>query len=152
MLISIISFVVALVVAGVDQLTKWLVFGSPARSIIGDFLWFQSTLNTGAAFSILEGNGWVLITISAIASIFLCYIIISRKHFNLKPEKILFGVILGGTISNLIDRIILGGVRDFLYLRFIHFAIFNVADMAIVFGVIILAIYVLVHSIKKDKK
>lgn len=151
MIISIISLIVAISLVVLDQVTKILVFGTPARSIIGNFLWFESTLNTGAAFSILEGKSWILITISAIACVVLLWIIFSKKHFTSRPEKILFGIILSGTFSNLIDRIFMGGVRDFISLRFMHFAIFNIADMAIVFGVIIVAIYLLVRSIKKDK-
>ncbi len=152
MIISLISTLVAFVLIVLDQVSKFLVFGTPTRSIIGNFLWFESTLNTGAAFSILEGKSWILIAISSIASIFLLWAMFSRKHFCSKPEKILFGVIFSGTISNLIDRIFFKGVRDFISLRFIHFAIFNIADVAIVFGVIILAVYLIVQSIKKEKK
>ncbi len=152
MIISIISFIVAGAIIVFDQLSKFLIYGTASRSIIGNFLWFESTLNKGAAFSILEGKSWILITISSIACIVLIWAILSKKHFTSKPEKILLGVIFSGTISNLVDRIIFGGVRDFISFRFIHFAIFNIADVAIVLGVIVLAIYILIKSIKKDKK
>ncbi len=152
MIVSIISIIVAVAITVFDQITKFVIFGQPAHSVIGNFLWFESTLNTGAAFSILEGKSWILIAISAIASVVLFWLVFSKKHFTSKTEKILFGIILSGTFSNLIDRIFFGGVRDFISLRFIHFAIFNIADMAIVFGVIILAVYLLIRSIKKDKK
>lgn len=151
MIISVVSLIVSFALLIVDQISKILVFGTASRSIIGNILWFESTLNTGAAFSILQGKSWILITISAVACVALTWAIFSKKHFTSKPEKILFGVILSGTLSNLLDRVIFGGVRDFISLRFIHFAIFNIADMAIVFGVIILAIYLLAKSVKKVK-
>lgn len=59
---------------------------------------------------------------------------------------------MGGTLSNLIDRIIFKGVRDFIYLKFINFAIFNIADMAISFGVIVLCIFILVYDLKSEKE
>ncbi len=151
MIIAIISIISAVLVIGLDQLTKLFIYGSPSRSIIGNFLWFDSTLNTGAAFSIFTDMKWLLITISSVASVIIILLILSKKYFKSKTEKILFGVILGGTLSNLIDRCIFGGVRDFISLRFMNFAIFNIADMAIVFGAIILAIYILIKSLKKDK-
>ena len=52
----IIGLVCAALVIGLDQLTKFLVYGSLSRSIIGNFLWFESTLNTGVAFSMFEGK------------------------------------------------------------------------------------------------
>lgn len=62
------------------------------------------------------------------------------------------GFILGGTLSNLIDRIIFGGVRDFIYLKFINFAIFNIADMAVSFGVAVLCFFIVFYDIKNSKK
>ena len=71
----IISFISALAVIGLDQLTKFLIYGTVARSIIGDVLWFQSTLNTGVAFSMFEGKSWIFIVFSGIATglSWLCY-------------------------------------------------------------------------------
>lgn len=148
----IISLICTAVIIGLDQLTKFLVYGSPARSIIGDFLWFDSTLNTGVAFSMFSGAGIVFIIISSLASALMIYLIISKKILKTRYEKITIGIILGGTIGNLVDRIVFKGVRDFIYLKFINFAIFNVADMAITLGVIALIIYYLVISLKKEKK
>lgn len=59
---------------------------------------------------------------------------------------------MGGTLSNLIDRIIFKGVRDFIYLKFINFAIFNIADMAISFGVIVLCVFIFVYDLKSGKE
>ncbi len=147
----ILGFIVAVVAIGLDQLTKFLVYGSAAKSIIGDFLWFQSTLNTGVAFSLFEDFTVVFIIISSIASVLIGCLIVSKKHLSGKFQKFCLGLILGGTFSNLIDRIIFGGVRDFIYLKFIDYAIFNVADMAVVCGVILLCVSLIVSLFKEVK-
>ena len=147
----ILSFILAGVVVFLDQLTKVLFYGSPAKSIIGDLLWFQSTLNTGVAFSMFENMTLLFTIISAVSVIIFSYLIISKKFLKGKAEKIILGIIMGGTIGNLIDRIIFKGVRDFIYLKFIDFAIFNVADMAISLGAITLCAYLLFLEIKQAK-
>lgn len=139
----IIGLVCALIVIGVDQLTKFLVYGTASRSILGNFLWFESTLNTGVAFSMFEGKSILFFVISMIASVFLVYLICSKRWLKTKSEKISLGLILGGTIANAIDRLVFGGVRDFIYLKFINFAIFNIADMAITIGAILFCVSVI---------
>lgn len=149
----IIGLFLAAAAVGLDLLTKYFFYGKAATSIIGDFLWFESTLNKGAAFSIFSSENMqiVFIVFSALASLVMLMLIISKTFLKSKAEKILVAFILGGTVGNMIDRIIYGGVRDFIYLKFINFAIFNVADMFITISVIILAIYVIVHMFKKEK-
>lgn len=147
----IIALICVCLVVALDQVTKFLIYGTAARSILGNIVWFESTLNTGVAFSMFSGAGIVFIVISSLASALMLYLIISNRFFKTKFEKITLGVILGGTIGNLIDRIAFNGVRDFIYLKFINFAIFNVADMAITLGVIVLCVYYLVVTIKKEK-
>jgi signal peptidase II len=147
----ILGFILAGVAIILDQLTKFLIFGSTPVSIIGDVLWFQSTFNTGVAFSLFQNSRVLLIVISSVACIIFVWLILSKKFFNSKTEKACFGLILGGTLSNLIDRISFGGVRDFIYLKSINFAIFNVADMCVVCGVIIFCAYFLFKSFKKEK-
>ncbi len=139
----IIGLICAFLIVGIDQLTKFLVYGTASRSIIGNLLWFESTLNTGVAFSWFEGNSWVFFVIAIVASAFFVYLICSKKWLNGKFEKIAIGLILGGTISNAIDRLIFKGVRDFIYLKFMNFAIFNLADFAITIGAILFCISIL---------
>ena len=149
----IIGLILAAIAVGLDQLTKYLFYGKAATSIIGDFLWFESTLNKGAAFSIFSSENMqvVFIVFSALASIIMLLLIVLKTFLKTRTEKILVGLILGGTIGNMIDRIIYGGVRDFIYLKFMNFAIFNVADIFITISVIILCIYVTVNIFKKEK-
>lgn len=147
----IISFIVAGAVIILDQLTKLLIYGSPTRSIIGNLIWFQSTLNTGVAFSMFENMTVIFSIVSLVASGIFVYLIISNKFLKFKSEKITLGFILGGTVGNLIDRVFLGGVRDFIYLKFINFAIFNIADMAISIGAVVFCIIFLILEVKNDK-
>lgn len=146
------GFICAIVAIVADQVTKFLIYGTASRSIIGNFLWFESTLNTGVAFSMFQGGGLIFIIGSGVFSLLFIYLILSKKFFKSKTEKVSIGFILGGTLSNMVDRIIFGGVRDFIYFKFINFAIFNLADTAIVLGAIALCAHVLFQSIKKDNK
>jgi len=149
----IIGLICAFVVLGLDQLTKFLVYGTASRSIIGNLLWFESTLNTGVAFSMFEGKSILFFVIAMIASVFLIYVICSKKWLKTKIEKIALGLLLGGTIGNAIDRLVFGGVRDFIYLKFINFAIFNVADMAITIGAILFCVSIIfLRDRKKDDR
>lgn len=145
------GYIVALITLGLDQLTKFLIYGTASRSIIGNLLWFESTLNTGVAFSMFEDKGYIFIITSLIASAIFIFLIASKKFTPSKFEKIVFGMILGGTIGNVIDRIVFGGVRDFISLKFMNFAIFNVADMGITIGAVLLCVYIIVSMFKGDK-
>ena len=149
----IMAYLYALLVIGLDQLSKFLVYGTAARSIIGNVLWFESTLNTGVAFSMFEGKSVLFFVIAMIASAVMIYFICSKKWLKIKLEKLSIGLILGGTISNAIDRLIFGGVRDFIYLKFMNFAIFNIADMAITIGAILFCVGIIfLRDRKKDDR
>lgn len=136
-LVAIIAFVVAL-----DQVTK-VIFVNINKSIIGDFLWFTSTTNDGAAFSSFEGGRWWFIAVSIPVIIILAYILFTGKISKNKLFRVSLAVMIGGIIGNLIDRIIFGYVRDFIYFKFIHFAIFNFADSALTIACIMLVIFIL---------
>lgn len=151
-MISIISILISLVAIGADQLSKILIYGTSAKSIIGEFLWFKSTLNTGVAFSMFEGKTWLFVVISSLASIILIYLIFNKKYLKKGRYKICLGLILGGTVGNLIDRIIFKGVRDFIYFKFIDFAIFNIADAVIVVSMILFCLFMIIDTFKKEEK
>ena len=143
------SFIVATAIILVDQLTKHFIYGMSC-SLIGDFLWIESTLNKGASFGMLQ-NGRIFFIIMTIPVAAIMIFAICTKKLNNKFIKICLGIILGGTIGNFIDRVFIGGVRDFIYFKSINFAIFNVADMAITIGVIMLIIGLIVELCKKKK-
>lgn len=151
-MVIVCSFLFSVLVIVVDQLTKFFIFGKISGSILGNFLWFESQMNTGIAFSMFENAGLVISILTLLASLLLAVVICIRQYFPSKAEKFLLGIILGGAVSNLIDRFMFGGVRDFIYLKFINFSIFNIADIAVTLGVIAFVIVYLVKGIKRSKK
>jgi signal peptidase II len=136
MLILILSFSVALL----DQVTKYLIRknlvpGECIEAIPGLFN-ISYVRNTGAAWGMLSGFGNLLIILSLVM---LVVIVFFRKHFltDTLTHRIATGLMLAGIVGNLIDRIRLGYVVDFLDFHWSmhHFPSFNVADSAICIGV-----------------
>ena len=132
-------FKYSLILILIDQIIKILVSNMiESIVIIKNFFNLTYVENTGAAFSILENNTIFLIIITFI-SLFLIYkFLLKDKKFN-KLEILVYSLLLGGIIGNLIDRIVYGYVID--YLEFIilnrHMPIFNFADICIVIGTIL---------------
>ena len=132
-----------------DLVTKMITDGK-SYSLIDGVVSVSSSHNTGAAWSILNQHTWLLILISVI---FIILLILANIYF-FKNKNYLYatamGLILSGAICNLFDRIAFGYVRDFISLEFINFPIFNIADIAITIGVILLCAFFLFCS-KKEK-
>ena len=136
--VLIISFIVLFL----DLLSKYLIFhffdAGIKYSLIGSFLSIYPIKNTGAAFSMFDNMNLFLISISVIILIYLLVVM------NKQKEKLFYylsyGLLIGGLFGNLVDRIVYSSVRDFISFKFFsyEFAIFNVADIAIVVGAIIL--------------
>ena len=124
----IISFLVILV----DRITKMLVenFLDKELSIIKNIFYFTYVKNDGAAFSILGSQRLLLVILSILALFFIIYYI-TKKDKN----GIGYFFLIGGIIGNLIDRIFLGYVIDFIGIY--TFPIFNIADIFIVLGAIL---------------
>ncbi len=139
-----VLFVVASVVFAADQITKHFV---RSRLTYGEgwpsldwFVHFEHVTNTGAAFSILQNQGVFLIVTSLIGlGAIILYFAYPPFHHPLL--RVAFGMQLGGAIGNLVDRIRLGSVTDFI--KFRYYPTFNVADSCIVVGVFILAWFLL---------
>ena len=129
--------VVALVVLGLDQLAKaWVVNNlTPGKlvQVIGELLQFEFVKNSGAAFSLASGSTWIF---SIIATVVVVFIIWFARRIRSVGWAILFGMLLGGTVGNLLDRFFrepsfgLGHVVDFIRIPLLP-AIFNLADVAI---------------------
>ena len=137
--------ILSLICLIIDQITKILVIKliplSDSVVIIKNFFYIIPTNNTGAAFSILIGQRIFLILITiAILAFLIQYI--KKNKIERKIDIISFSFIIGGSLGNLIDRIIRGSVIDFISLKFgnYNFPIFNIADTLIVVGVILLLI------------
>ena len=123
----------------IDQFTKYLMFYNKNLFINKDFLLFKLDFvkNYGAAFNIFSGSRIFLSLISIIFSILLIYLILRKNTFN-SFDLYSYSFILGGTIGNGIDRIYKGFVVDFINLNIINFPVFNIADISINIGFIIL--------------
>lgn len=141
--IYIIIFVVFLLI-GFDQLTKYLVIENigfnNSKVIFDNFFSLICIKNIGAAFGIMSGNIFILILIT----VFLIYYIIHeiKKNYKNNINLLSLTLILGGACGNLIDRVFRGYVVDFLSFKLFGYemAIFNVADMFITFGVVLMVI------------
>ena len=123
----------------IDQFTKYLMFYNNKLFINKDFLLFRLDFvkNYGAAFNIFNGNRIFLSFISIIFSILLIYLILSKNTLNFL-DLYSYSFILGGTIGNGIDRIYRGFVVDFINLNIINIPVFNIADISINIGFILL--------------
>ncbi len=149
-------------------ISKTLLEGESLR-LIPKFLSFTYTKNYAAAFSsdfglskLLGDTGvrifFIVLTFLALGLFF--FMLISAKGGN-KLYRVSLALIIGGAIGNLYDRIFYGFVRDFIDVEYFghklfgsyHFAIFNIADSALVVGVILLAVYfIFIYQDKKDKQ
>ncbi|GER65542.1 lipoprotein signal peptidase [Weizmannia acidilactici] len=153
----ILYYAIALIVIGIDQLTKWLVLKNmyigESIEVIPNFFFITSTRNTGAAFSILEGQMWLfyVITVAVVAGI-IYYI--QKYAKNRLLLGISLGLILGGAVGNFIDRLFRSEVVDFVHLRFgsYDFAVFNAADSSLTIGVVLLFIFMLFDERKTKEK
>ena len=123
----------------IDQFTKYLMFYNKKLFINKDFLLFKLDFvkNYGAAFNIFSGSRVFLSLISILFSLLLIYLIFRKNTLN-SFDLYSYSFILGGTIGNGIDRIYKGFVVDFINLNIINFPVFNIADISINIGFIIL--------------
>ena len=104
--------------------------------------------NSGAAFSLMQNMREVLI-ILAVAALTLIFLHVIRNIFTLSFKYLFFIALLSaGIFGNLHERIQLGYVRDFFELNFINFPVFNVSDIMINIGVIVLIAMILVRKTK----
>jgi signal peptidase II len=118
--------------------------------IIPGIMNFTYVRNTGAAFSLFQGHDW-LRWLSLLVSLVLIVVGLFRPLSN-RWEQLGYGCILAGAMGNGIDRWRFGWVIDFIELKFIHFAVFNWADVSINLGIIFLLIHSLVYQPPKSKR
>lgn len=147
---GILTASVSFVVLFWDQILKLITDGFET-TVINGFFWISSTHNTGAAYGIFSGQTIMLITVSTI----MILILLVYNYF--KSSKSIFycislGLILGGAIGNLLDRIFLGYVRDFIKFSFFNFN-FNIADACLTIGVVLFIAYLIFFdNVFKSKK
>ena len=140
----IFNLTLTIILVIIDQVTKYLTVQNIELGQVIEFIPNIVSLtyirNTGAAFSILEGQMWFFY----IVTIIVIGVLIYYMYTEAKKDRmlgILLSFILAGAIGNFIDRLMLHYVVDMIKLEFIDFAIFNVADSYLTVGVILLFIY-----------
>ncbi|HEX9506671.1 MAG TPA: signal peptidase II [Acidimicrobiia bacterium] len=136
--------VVAVLVFIADRVTKDLVtatvpFGTEVAAI-DHLVWITNIHNSGAAFGLAPAFAIVFLLASfGVASGLIVYVF---THRDSVPADLVLGLVLGGTVGNLFDRVMFGTVTDFVAVHF--WPVFNVADSAVSTGVVLLLIgYVL---------
>jgi signal peptidase II len=139
-----ISIIAATII--LDQLTKWIVVNSMTLHesivLIEKIFSFTYVHNYGAAWGMFSNHRWIFIVTTSIAIIVMPIILYRYRkvHFLFNLSLSLF---IGGAVGNMIDRIFVGYVVDFLEFTFIDFPVFNVADICVVFGAVFMFIYAL---------
>ncbi len=144
--LGIFSFIIIVI----DQLTKYYfqvtLSAHGSMTIIEDFFYLTYAKNTGAGWSLFSGHTEILAIISIIMTAIFLWLFIKENKAN-KLHLWCYSLLIAGALGNCIDRIWLGYVRDFLdfYIFGYDFPIFNVADIAVTFGAIIL-IYIFISE------
>lgn len=139
----------------IDQYTKYMAVlrlkNKPAFSIINGVLEFNYLENTGAAFGMLQNQRIFFIFVEVIVLSVIAYILYktpTRKKYNLM--HILLTLIAAGAIGNMIDRVRLNYVVDFIYIVIINFPIFNMADIYVTIATAILILALLFYYKESD--
>ena len=153
-------YIIAVIIVIIDQLSKLAIVNYvdgrniSTIPIIEGVFHLTSHRNAGAAFGIMQGQRWFFVITTVIVLAGIIYAIYKYEgHHDKKMFLTGLAFVLGGAVGNFIDRIFLGSVIDFFDFRLINFAIFNVADSAIVCGVgILLLDTILAYRAEKQTK
>ena len=134
-----------LFVVGCDQLTKVLFFERSVGFING-LIRFEYSPNYGMAWGMLSNVKGAAIILAVFSLLFvgvMVFILIKWRKLLSRLIMISLSLIIAGAVGNMIDRVVLGYVRDFIYTEFMRFPTFNIADSAVTVGGIMLAIAIL---------
>lgn len=129
-----VILVTAALVIGIDHLTKWIVVQRlPLHGVIaaGAPISIDHVENSGAAFGLFPQFQWLYLIVAAIVVTYI--LLVGQRYGTTAFRQVLLGMILGGAVSNGIDRLAQGRVVDFIDLHW--WPVFNVADMSIVIGI-----------------
>nr|WP_263432671.1 MULTISPECIES: signal peptidase II [Metabacillus] len=153
----VLYYIIAVIIIGIDQVTKWLIVKNmelgESITVIENFIYITSHRNRGAAWGILQGQMWFFYIITTVVIIGIIYYIQKYTKEN-KVMGIALGLMLGGAIGNFIDRLFRKEVVDFIntYIFSYDFPIFNVADSALCVGVVLLFIQMLLEGKQEKEK
>lgn len=146
--------ILSAVLVVIDQIVKYLVrTGIPLHTHVDFIPGFDLTFvqNTGAAFSILNTHTWMLTLLSAVVAVVILVALV-KKVFPHWSGQLALSLLLGGAVGNLIDRALLGYVTDMFATTFMNFPVFNVADIGVTVGGVLLCLHVIVFMREEEKK
>lgn len=145
--------IIIAILIGLDQIIKYwaLNYLKEIESIpvINNIFNLTYVENRGAAFGMLQNNQSIFVVVAILASVFGLYYVHTKKVNNLGKIGIL--LVISGAIGNLIDRVRLGFVVDYLDFHIIWSYVFNLADCFVVVGTILLCLYIITSEDKKDR-
>jgi signal peptidase II len=145
---------IIVVLLGIDQISKLLALKNlqdvSTIPIINNIFHLTYVENRGAAFGMLQNNQIIFVVIALIASIFGIYYLCTKKIHIV--GKIGIMLLISGALGNLIDRMRLGFVVDFLDFRIVWQYVFNIADVFVVVGTILLCTFILFFDNKEKVK
>ena len=142
-----ILVILSIILIIIDQLSKLLIIAYVKAPIGNDYFKIEVVSNTGIAFGFNNSSNITNILLSLIViALIIRFIKMQNERIDNKTMVALSLMISGG-ISNVIDRLIRGGVIDFI--KIMHFPIFNIADIFIVVGWVLLVVFILLYSSKK---
>ncbi len=137
-----------------DQITKYLAVthlaDGPSYPLLKDILHFTYVENRGAAFGMLSEHRWVFMVISTVAIVLVAIWLFKDKTYG-PWMKCAAALIVGGGIGNMIDRVLLGYVVDFIDVVCIDFYVFNVADSCVCVGCGMLLVGMIRSEMKEAK-
>ena len=149
----IFSAIFALLMVGLDQLTKHLIVENmvynESHTVINGFLNFTYIPNTGGAFGFFADHRWLLISLSSII-LAVCIGLLIKNSFKSRLVTFALFLIIAGGVGNMIDRIIRGRVVDFISISFFGY-VFNVADCCVVIGAALILIYFIYDTLREYK-
>lgn len=152
---NMLLFLIALLVVAADQLSKvWI----RSNLLVGQSLFEAGFFriihvnNTGAAFGLFQGQSFLLTIVALVGiTVLLVYVLVIYRKFPLLDNRLgrsTLGLVLGGAVGNLVDRLRFGYVTDFISIGL--WPAFNIADSAITVGVILFA-YSFLRSARAEK-
>ncbi len=150
--------VIIVVAVALDQLSKWWAKSSLAfmpqghLNLLPGILELRYVENRGAAFSILWGRNGFFIAVSSVIIVLLLLYLIRYRYTESMLSRIAIASILGGALGNLIDRIFRGYVVDMINPLFVRFAVFNIADIFVTCGTILLVFALVFVPLLRRKK
>ncbi|WP_307759958.1 signal peptidase II [Peptostreptococcus russellii] len=151
---NLMYLVLIIILIALDQFSKiavqQMLSGRSSLPIINGIFHLTYVENRGAAFGLMQGKQIIFAIVAAVVTV-VGLVCIYKKTYG-KLVNISISLVIAGAIGNLIDRIKLGYVVDFLDFRFIWNYVFNLADVFVIVGTLTLCISIIISDLKEGKK